>query len=481
MLARVPWIYRQTRRVFRQAVDFYFLELQVSGAIPADGALLVASNHPNSIMDTLVLGSVIDREIHFLARSGLFSNPFVGAFLRSAGAIPIYRRQDGPTDPSGNQDAFRAAYEVLERGEVIGIFPEGQNAPIRHVRDIKTGVARIGLGTKAAVKIVPIGLNYEDRDRFLARVLVRIGEPIDVGEWSDAHREDPRKAARELTDVVQERMRKLAVHVADLEQTELVHAIDALVGEELQEELIGKIDLRTVDEKLLKRAVGRGVKHADLEGRFQVRQWIADAVDYFEHEDPEGVEQLRRGIHRYTTHLRQLRLRADFADRPAKTLSARREALRWTTYAIALAPIALWGLVHNFIPYRLTRRFALGAKEEAIRAIRAVMGSFMFFGLFYALYGGSVYGGTGHWWAVALYLLSLPIAGVWYLRYVQRLRLFRSRILVRTLFRTRRRLFRSLVLEREQLLVRIDVMKRAYRAHRESSAGSLSPSEPASE
>lgn len=470
----MPWIYRQTRRVFRQAVDFYFLELQVTGTLPARGPLLIASNHPNSIMDTLVLGSVIDREIHFLARSGLFSNPFVGAFLRSAGAIPIYRRQDGPADPAGNQDAFRAAYEVLERGEVIGIFPEGQNAPIRHVRDIKTGVARIALGAEArersgeSVKIVPIGLNYEDRDRFLARVLVRIGEPIDAREWLDTHREDSRKAARELTDVVQERMRKLAVHVADMEQTDIVHAIDALVGEELQEELIGTIDLRTVDEKLLKRAVGRGAKHKDLEGRFQVRQWIADAVDYFEHEDPDAVQELQRGIERYTTHLRQVRLRADFADRPAKTLSARREALRWTTYAIALAPIALWGLVHNFIPYRLTRRFALGAEEEAIRAIRAVLGSFLFFGLFYALYGGSVYGGTERWWAVALYLLSLPIAGVWYLRYVQRLRLFRSRILVRTLFRTRRRLFRSLLLEREQLLVRIDVMKRAYRAHRTS-------------
>ena len=465
----MPWIYRQTRRVFRRAVDFYFLDLQVTGEVPATGPLLIACNHPNSIMDTLVLGSVVEREIHFLARSGLFSNPFVGAFLRSAGAIPIYRRQDGPADPAGNEDAFRAAYEVLERGEVIGIFPEGQNAPIRHVRDIKTGVARIGLGAEAlhhaGVKIVPVGLNYEERDRFLARVLVRIGEPIEVREWLE--HED---GARALTNVVQERMRKLAVHVVDMEQTDFVHAIDALVGEDLQKELIGSIDLRTIDEKLLQRAVGRGAKHADLEGRFQVRQWIADAVEYFEVEDPEAVRTLQRDIERYTAHLRQLRLRADFADRPAKTLSARREALRWTTYAIALAPVALWGLVHNFIPYRLTRRFAMGANEEAIRAIRAVLGSFLFFGLFYALYGGSVYGGTERWWAVALYLFSLPIAGVWYLRYVQRLRLFRSRILVRTLFRTRRRLFRSLLLEREQLLVRIDVMKRAYRAHRASSA-----------
>lgn len=466
----MPWIYRQVRRVFRRAVDFYFLDLQVKGDVPREGPLLIASNHPNSIMDTLVLGSVIEREIHFLARSGLFKNPFVGAFLRSAGAIPIYRRQDGPSDPSGNQDAFRAAYEVLQRGEVIGIFPEGQNAPIRHVRDIKTGVSRIGLGAEdlhdADVKIVPIGLNYEDRDRFLARVLVRIGEPIPVRDWLEQHRAEPREAARELTDVVQEQMRTLAVHVKDMEHTDFVHAVDALVGEQLQKELIGTIDLRTVDEKLLQRAVGRGGKHKDLEGRFQVRQWIADAVDHFEKHDPEAVDDLRRGIERYDTHLRQLRLRADFADRPAKSLSARREALRWTTYAIALAPIALWGLVHNFIPYRLTRRFALGAKEEAIRAIRAVMGSFMFFGLFYALFGGSVYGGTESYWAVAGYLISLPIAGVWYLRYIQRLRLFRSRILVRTLFRTRRRLFRGLLLEREQLLVRIDVMKRAYQTHR---------------
>ncbi|HJL21342.1 MAG TPA: 1-acyl-sn-glycerol-3-phosphate acyltransferase [Polyangiaceae bacterium LLY-WYZ-15_(1-7)] len=468
----MPWLYRVARRVFRRAVDFYFLDVQVAGAenVPREGAVLFAANHPNSILDTLVLGSQVPRPIHFLARSGLFANPAVGFLLRGAGAIPVYRRQDGPARPGGNEDAFAAAWEVLGEGDVIGIFPEGRNAPVRHVRDIKTGVARIALGAEAAgaaagVKVVPVGLNYEERDRFLTRVLVRFGKPIAAAEWAEAHAEDPRAAARAMTERIQEAMREQAVHVHDEERTQLLHDVDALVGEELQAELVGQVDLRTFDEKLLQRVTGRGEEREDLDGRFKVRQWIADAIAWFEREEPETLRRLERGIDRYSDHLAQLRLRADFAERPARTVSKRRAAIGLSLYAALLAPVAVWGLAHNFVPYRVTRRYALGAPEEAIRGIRAVVGGAGFFGLAYALYGSAVWAGTGSWVALTLYLMSLPIAGVWFLRYAQRLAKYADRILLRTLFQTRRRLLRRLLIEREQLLVQIDAMKRTYLEH----------------
>lgn len=470
----MTWLYSAARGALRRALDFYFLEVQVAGAIPTEGPVLVACNHPNSIMDTVVLGALTDRPIHFLARSGLFANPLVGAMLRSAGAIPVHRRQDGPVDPAGNQSAFREAFDVLADGGLIGIFPEGQNAPIRHVRAIKTGVARIALEAEAArgwslgVRVVPVGLNYEERDRFLSRVLVRVGEPIEVGSLREAFETDPRGAVRALTDQVQESMRALAVHVHDEAHTSLLGAIDALIGEELHASLVGQVDLRTLDEKLLRRLSARHGPHEDLDGRFQVRQWIADAIAYYEREQPAMVEALRRQIDRYHVHLRQLRLREDFAERPARTLSARREAIKLTLYALLLAPIALWGLVHNFIPFRLTRRFARRAPEEAIVAIRGLLGGALIFGAFYALYGALVWAGTRSWIAVALYLTSLPIAGTWFLRYRQRLGKFAGRMLLRTLFRTRRRLLRALLLEREQLLVRLQTLEREYRALRAS-------------
>lgn len=465
----MPWLYTLARKVFRRGVDFYFLDMQVEGAehVAERGPLLVASNHPNSVLDALVLGTVIRRPIGFLARSGLFKG-LVGPLLRAGGAIPIFRRQDGPAKPGGNQDAFRAAYDVLEDGGVIGIFPEGRNAPERHVRDIKTGVARIALGAEAAhgwklgVHVLPIGLNYEERDRFLARVLIRIGPPIAAADYRDAYEDDAFGAARAMTDELQRRMREQAVHVHREEHTDLLHAIDALVGTELQQELVGDVDLRTFDEKLLQRVSGRGGARRDLEGRRQVRQWIADAIDHYERDAPERLENLRRGLERYEQHLRQLRLRHDFAERSTKGVSRRREAIRATLYAILLAPIAFWGLFHNFIPYRFTRRFALAAPEEAIRSIRAVTGGALFFGLMYTFFGVSTHAAGAPPLGLALYLLSMPLAGVWFMRYRQRLGQFAERQLVRTLFQSRRALFRRLLLEREALLIQIDGLRRDY-------------------
>ncbi len=463
----VAWLYQFARRGFRRGVDFYFLDIQVTGLdnVPANGPVLLACNHPNSIMDTFVLGSQIDRPIHFLARSGLFGNPLVGAMLRATGAIPVYRRRDGPAKAGGNASAFRAAFDVLATGGIIGIFPEGHNAPVRHVRDIKTGVARIALGAERehadlGVQIVPVGLNYEERDQFLTRVLVRFGEPIAAAEFAE---DDERRAARRLTDRIQESMRTQAVHAHDEEHTQLLHAIDALVGAELQEKFIGKVDVRSIDERLISRAAGRGDEHHDLEGRFRVRQWIADAIAHYEVQEPESVERLRRGIDRYTTHLKQLRVRADFADKAPRSLSTRRETAKLTTYAILIAPIALWGLLHNFIPFRLARRFAIAAPEEAIRAVRALVGGFAIFATTYAVYGASVYAGSQSWVATALYLGFLPVCGVWFLRYRQRLGVYRGRILLRALFLTRRKLFRSLLLEREHLLVLIGALEQQYR------------------
>ncbi len=466
----MPWLYTMSRRIFRRGVEFYFLDLQVEGEahLTSEGPLLLASNHPNSVLDAMVLGSQVRRPIGFLARSGLFRG-VMGRLMKAAGAIPIFRRQDGPpTKPGGNDDAFRAAFDVLTDGGVIGIFPEGQNAPERHVRDIKTGVARIALGAEAAngwsldVKVIPIGLNYEERDQFLARVLIRFGPPIRAVDYRERFEADPRAAARTMTDDLQHAMRAQAIHVHREEHTVLLHAIDALVGDQLQAELVGSIDLRTLDEKFLQRVSGRGTERGDLEGRRQVRQWIADAIDHYERTKPEELARLTRNLERYEAHLRQLRLRHGFEESAARKVSARWEAAKATTYAIALAPIALWGLFHNFVPYRLTRRFALRAPEEAIRSVRAVTGGALFFTLAYLFHSSGVWGAGATPIGLALYVVSLPLSGVWFMRYRQRLGRYGHRIMLRTLFRSRRVLLRRLLLEREQLQAQIDGLRFEY-------------------
>lgn len=464
----VPWLYTALRTAFQHGVRFYFLDMQIEGEEHVGhGPLILASNHPNSVLDALVLGVVVERPIGFLARAGLFKG-LAGPFLRGAGGIPIHRRQDGPATPGGNESAFAATHDALAEGRVVGIFPEGQNAPERHVRDLKTGAARIALGAEAAagwtlgVELVPIGLNYEERDQFLSRVLVRFGEPLKAVDYREQYEADPREASRRMTDDLQIAMRAQAVHVNEEADTGLMHAIDELVGDDLREELIGSVDLRTLDKKLLQRLSGRGKKREDLESHRQLLQWIADAIEHYQREAPERLAALRGRVALYEDHLRQARLRHDFVERSPKTLSARWEGLKATVYAITIAPIAAYGMLHNFIPYEITRRFALGAKEDAIRSIRAVVGGFFFFSAAYALFFSLAWHAGASALVLAAYLATLPVSGVWASRYFQRLGRFRDRILVRTLFRTKGRLLKVLLAEREQLRGQIDAMRVEY-------------------
>jgi hypothetical protein len=221
-------------------------------------------------------------------------------------------------------------------------------------------------------------------------------------------------------------------------------------------------DVRGQRRKLLDRLKGVSQRKEDLDDLMVAKQHIANAVVYFEEHEPDAVERLKRSLRRYKDHLSQVSLRRDFLDRPPKTISARREALKMTLYAILLAPFAFYGLLHNFVPQRLTRRLVLRAPDEAMRAITAITAGSAIYGLFYAAYGWAFHAGTESWPWTSLYLASLPFAGMWWIRYRRQLARYSGRIVTRTLFASDRRLMRKLVIEREQILIEMDELRLRY-------------------
>lgn len=469
-------VYSVARRFFRRAADLYFVDVQEEGEahVPRTGPVVFAANHPNSLMDTVLLGSRVPRNIHYLARSGLFAHPLAAAVFRAAGVIPVQRAQDAVEGPGAgpkadNDAAFAAAFEALAAGRAVGIFPEGQNAPTRHVRNIKTGVARIALGAEAqhgfalGVVVVPVGLNYVERERFHTAALVRFGTPIQVSRYREQYQADPRAAVRALTDDVQAAMRAVAVHVPDEAQIDLAEDLYALYGAQLRDDVLGSMpDLRMPQEKLLDHATARPSRAEHLSDRFLAEQLIADAFDWFLRTEPERAKALQKRVNEHERHLAQLRLRGDFAELPGKRLSTRAELLKLTLYAIFMAPVAAYGLFHNFVPYRLTRVAARRAPDEPIQAITALASGVLTFGATYALFGWLAWHGSASLLGAMLYVLTLPFAGFWFFRYRRRLGVHAQRIVARTLFRTRPELYRGLVLEREQLLVELDAVRAGY-------------------
>jgi 1-acyl-sn-glycerol-3-phosphate acyltransferase len=497
-------LYRSLRQLLRLAVDLYFVDIESTGRekVPRSGPVIFAANHPNSIMDTVILGTQTDRQIHYMARSGLFKNPVLAAIFDRCGVIPIHKK---PTaDTGSNEQAFASAYQVLAEGGCIGIFPEGQNSLEREVLRVKTGTARIALGAERehdyeiGVKIVPVGLNFENRDRFLSKVLVRFGEPIDAGDFAQMHRVDERQAAQEFTDKIADALRQTATHIKGERTRRIIEYIWRIYGNELIDNMVSHRaelaqekrydfdalrDGSAADDALIEDLAsdgdggGRGLKtwlldavrstqrpREDLEEKLWAQRRIADALTYFERHDPELVHRLRLRIWSYVDHVRQVRLKHDFLKRPPETVSSRKEGIKFTAYAIAFALPAVWGLVHNFVPYQLTKLAVLKAPDEAMRAFTGLLVGAVVFPLFFGLCAAGMWWATGGLiWLPVVYALSLIPTGFFFLRYRQKLSRYRGLILTRTLFRTEQNLVDTLLEERRQIVDILDDLRDRFR------------------
>jgi glycerol-3-phosphate O-acyltransferase/dihydroxyacetone phosphate acyltransferase len=150
------------------------------------------------------------------------------------GVIPVYLKADDRAKMDRNEEMFAACDQAFDRGQLVGIYPEGATHAEAHVQRIKTGAARIALGYESQapgrLTVVPVGLNFEARKRFRGRVLVSFGEPVAVSSYLAVYREEPGKALRALTTAFQGAMEREVVHVECIDMAALARAVEALSG-----------------------------------------------------------------------------------------------------------------------------------------------------------------------------------------------------------------------------------------------------------
>ena len=181
-------------RPLRRAYD-----VQVDGdACLPDGPVVLAANH-RSFMDSIFLALVVDRRVSFLAKAEYFDRRRTAWIFRSTGQIPIRRG-----DPTGARGAMDAALDVLGRGGVVGVYPEGTRSRDGRLHRGTLGPAR--LAATSGAPIVPIGLRGTHEvqapdqrlPRLGKRVSVRFGRPIWLDRESASHRMDLRCVTDEM-------------------------------------------------------------------------------------------------------------------------------------------------------------------------------------------------------------------------------------------------------------------------------------------
>jgi len=168
--------------------------------VPRRGAVILAANH-RSFLDSIFIPLVVHRRVTFVAKAEYFDDPKTAWFFRGVGQIPI-RREGG----SASERALASATEVLQRGKVFAIYPEGTRTRDGLLHKGHTGIARLAL--RCDVAVVPVGLVGTDEvqpvdsrmPRLFRRVTIRFGETIDPARYEG--RANDRLALRELTDEI---------------------------------------------------------------------------------------------------------------------------------------------------------------------------------------------------------------------------------------------------------------------------------------
>jgi len=445
-------LYRLLVQCFRLVSHLYFAQIHVIGIdrLPQRGPVLLAANHPGSILDSILLATQVPRTVHYLARSGLFRPRPLGTLLRNLGAIPVYRRSEAGDHRARNDEAFERVYELFESGGCVGIFPEGHNSPQGRLGPLRSGAARLALGAEArngyalGLTLMPAGIVFGAREFLLSAVVLRFAEPIRVADYAALHRSDPEGAVAALTGDLQRALQDAAAQAQDREIEELAGNLAAVFGRELaaasepavpdpgaQGRSRSRRWLLTLWDWYRGRATGAALP---LDEQVRGHHRIAEVLHRARRHEPDAIADLQKRVARYKDHLAQTELRraidAGHFDAPVRERLLR---LRMTLYAVAAAPPALFGAVHNVVPYLVTRWLARRFREDAVRAFAYFGIGVVAFALAYAAIALALWHLTALTApAIALYLLALPPTGLAALSYRGKVVVYRDKILLRT-------------------------------------------------
>jgi glycerol-3-phosphate O-acyltransferase / dihydroxyacetone phosphate acyltransferase len=396
-------VYSLLRAIAGIALRWYYRDIQVEGRerIPRQRPLLLVVNHPNALVDALLVGWAVPRRVLVTAKSTLFANPFANVLLRVLGVVPLFRASDAvPSerlDPARNRDSFRAVHDALRRGGTVLIFPEGKTHDEPSLAPLKTGAARIAIAAQDAgdvqdLTIVPIGLTFERKDVPRTRVLVQIGEPIVMRRWTAQPGISP---AESLTTEIDARLRAVTLNYASIDDAARAIRLSSIIAALFDDvRPIGRVDRGLAVETAIARRI-------DV---ISTRLGLADGAQR---------AQADRFIHRLDAVQRVASKHGVLLEDVDITLN-RRPAVGFTLregwLLVIGGPFAVWGRINHWFPFRAARAVAMRSVDSAADpAMRTIVAATVFVAAAYLAQSAVV---AAIWGPVAglLYLVSLPIA-----------------------------------------------------------------------
>jgi glycerol-3-phosphate O-acyltransferase/dihydroxyacetone phosphate acyltransferase len=392
------WVMTRLARLLIR-VFFRRVELEGGGNLPTAGPVVLVANHINGLVDGLLLMATLSRYPRFLGKSTLFKIPPLWPFLKLAGVIPVFRTIDAvPGDH--NVSAFAISHDLLRRGGLVAVFPEGISHDEPSLQPLKTGAARIALeagidGEIEGVQSVAVGLVYDAKARFRSSALVRVAEPVGIDHWAGSYRADSREAVRALTADLAAQLNSVSPAYESWAQAELLSRIAEVV-------------VRTPGDQLL--------ADVDLVDQVSVAARLAAA--------PKGVEgQTQRLLTSFEAYERDLSLLGLNDSQLVAGYSKRRLrlALIWSLVKVIALPFAAIGAVVHVVPFQIMKQVAKKPTNEGMKATVKLLGCFVSFVIVYAVIGVVVGRAFGPW-AGLVAALAAPLCGYAAVRLIERVK-----------------------------------------------------------
>lgn len=418
-------LYESLKPIIGIALHWYYRSVTTANLerIPREGPVFLAANHPNSLTDAMVLGWTSPRRVRFTAKATLFSNPIVAAFLRSVGVVPLRRASDESAkrssdsapipDAARNAASFAEVAQAMAEQSCVVVFPEGKTTDDPHMAPLRTGLARMALMSRdergvRGVRIVPIGLLFEQKERPRSRIMMQVGEPIDLDSLGSGP-----AMVETLTDLIDQRLRAVTINFDTHEDAERI--------ELLAETLVALLEPITE----LSDGAPSLAATLTLVRRFaRAQRAVRELNDETLNARIDVSEKRLRAFHE-----RLVRERIDVQDLGVE-LTKRVGAwfiIREVAIAAVMLPISLWGRLTHTVPLRLTESLATrnvqGLDQRPMRSF--IIGLVLVLGT-YAILTTVVGLMFGPWWALAFFLTLIPSAST-HLRYQDRLRRIAAR------------------------------------------------------
>jgi len=171
--------------------------------VPSEGPFIMVANHVH-LVDPILLISIFPRWINFMAKEELFRYPFLRIIIRWAQAFSVHRRGT----IADKQETMIQAKNLLNKGLVLGMFPEGKRNHDGKLLPGKPGSAVIA--SRMGIPLLPVGIVGTENLKGTSWLWKRPGIVINIGQpfkLPPANGRLTKSQTKSLTDLM---MKKIA-------------------------------------------------------------------------------------------------------------------------------------------------------------------------------------------------------------------------------------------------------------------------------